>query len=819
MRNRNTITIVAGVLLLLVFLGAGNVLASPPNKDKQTAVAPSKQGRSAVPEFTDIIPLSAALSGALANLENSLNLIPDFYTVEKTSAAIAADVEKYTQKYNQLKKIDSYNIAELYALRQAVAEKKYIVDDVTKPLKDQIKQINGWKTHWLAEKKHWNFWQSSLLQEQAPDQLKLAFKRAHETIDTGLNLVKQHLEALLLLQAKAGEVVGRIDAFDADLLDEIANVREEHLFTKVPPLFSLTFFDQLKSGLWSAAVNDLRLFSWSGFRFFTQHAWIALLELSFVLIILGVIHGNRETLSRSERWQFLTKRPVSSALFINILTVALLVAYSPYSDALRLTNIVVGSIASMRVLGLVLVRAWRKQAVYWLMGVYLFSEILASISLPNPIVRLYIFWVSLITFYLVMRWMKQSAGANEAAFYVWLLRFAQAFFAVILITELWGNDGISAYLFKSMIKSLANVLPYMFFIYMIYGGLHWVFHSSPVWQVKLLRSDADSLVKKTGLLFFVGISYLILLPVILVAWNMYDNVLDAARSINTLGFSIGSVQINLGTIVIAATIFYCASLTSRILPKVLLDETVTGRKIARGVQRSITQLMQYCIIFVGFLLALSSLGFEFSQLTIILSAFGVGIGFGLQGIVNNFFCGLILLFERPLTEGDTIEMGTKRAHIRKIGLRSTIVTTLDQADLIIPNADLINNQVTNWTLTNREVRLCVPVGVAYGSNIALVLETLLGCAKEQEEVLKSPAPEVLFLALGDSSLNFELRVWIKDVDRRRQVTSALYLAIESKFRDLKIVFPFPQRDIHFPDYDGSGSLPVSPNKAAASADM
>ncbi len=117
--------------------------------------------------------------------------------------------------------------------------------------------------------------------------------------------------------------------------------------------------------------------------------------------------------------------------------------------------------------------------------------------------------------------------------------------------------------------------------------------------------------------------------------------------------------------------------------------------------------------------------------------------------------------------------------------------------MIIPNADLINNQVTNWTLTNREVRLCVPVGVAYGSNIALVVETLLGCAKEQEEVLKSPAPQVLFLALGDSSLNFELRVWIQDVDRRRQVTSALYLAIESKFRELKYRFSIPAKGYTF----------------------
>jgi small-conductance mechanosensitive channel len=148
--------------------------------------------------------------------------------------------------------------------------------------------------------------------------------------------------------------------------------------------------------------------------------------------------------------------------------------------------------------------------------------------------------------------------------------------------------------------------------------------------------------------------------------------------------------------------------------------------VETGVRVSIARLVHYVFIFAGFVLAR---GFEFTKLTIVLSALGVGIGFGLQAVVNNFVSGLILLFERPVRVGDYIEIGGNWAEIKKIGLRATTVQTFDQADVIIPNADLITNQVTNWTLSNRRVRLIIPVGVAYGSDVALVMETLLACAK------------------------------------------------------------------------------------------
>ena len=616
---------------------------------------------------------------------------------------------------------------------------------------------------------------------------------------------------MLTLQAKGGDLAARIDVFDADLRVVFSTARPEYLLSKAPPLFSFEYLSQLRSKLWSVALEDLRHLPWPGVRFFSQHGWNFLLQLCFVLVVFGIIHRYRDALKASGNWNFLTHRPVASALFITLATLALFVVYSPYSDDLRLVYTAVGGIACVRLLGLVIDRPWKKQAAYGVMGVQLVSELLAVIGLPLPLSRLYIFLVSLMALYFIVRWVKKCSALKETGCYIWLLRVTGALFVVIIITELWGNAGIAIYLFRSMFQSMAITLPYLFFIYMIYGGLRWVFYASPLWRIKLLRSDADFHVQRVGFLLSAAIVGFALLPAILVAWNLYDKLPEATTGLYSLGVSLGTLRISAGMIVTLAGTFYGVFLTSRILPKVLLDEAVSGRKLARGVQRSIGQLIRYFIIFIGFLLAFIILGYDFTKITIILSALGVGIGFGLQGVVNNFVSGLILLFERPLTEGDTIEVGTSYAQIKKIGLRATVVRTFDEADLIIPNADLINNQVINWTLTNREVRLRVPVGVAYGSDVSLVMETILACAREQKDVVKSPVPEVLFMNFGDSSLNFELRVWIHDIDERMRVTSALYHAIERKFRELNIVIPFPQRDVHLSGCRDAGGLSETPH--------
>jgi len=809
---KKTIIISLGIVLIgVVFLLPGYVSADQQQKGAQTTDAKLKPDM-AVPDLTKIIPLSANLSGLFASLKNNLAQGDDFSTIEKKYAAIAADLEVLTSKFDQLKETDGYNFTKIYVLRQTIADKKALLEDISKPLTNEIRRVDGWKAEWLSEKERWEAWQSSLLKNQSPEQLKRVFSKVLGTIDTGIELVMHRLENMLVLQAKGGDVARRIDVLDADLRVVFSDTRQEYLFSKAPPLFSFGYLSQLRSKSWSVALDDLRHISWPGVRFSRQHGWIYLFQLCFILVALGVIYRNRVALKTSEDWNFLADRPIASALFICSSTLALFIVYSSYADDLKLTYTVVGGIACVRLLGLMIDRSWKKQAAYGVMIVHIVSSLLVAIGLPLPLSRLYIFLVSLMALYFIVRWVKKCSVLNETGFYIWLLRMAGAFFVVIIIAELWGNAGIAGFLIKSMLKSMAITLPYILFMYMIYGGLHWVFHLSPVWRVKLLRNDAESHVQKLGFLFVAAIVGFALLPAILVAWNLYDNLPEATAGIYSLGLSLGTLRISTGMIVTLAGTIYGVFLTSRILPKVLLDETVSGRKLSRGVQRSIGQLIRYVIIFIGFLLTFIILGYDFTKLTIILGGLGVGIGFGLQGVVNNFVSGLILLFERPLTEGDTIMIGTDWAQIEKIGLRATIVRTFDEADLIIPNADLINNQVTNWTLTNRQIRLRVPVGVAYGSDVSLVVETILACAREQKEVVKSPAPQVLFINLGDSSLNFELRVWIQDIDGMMLVKSALYHAIERKFREVNIVIPFPQQDVHLRGNEEAGRLSATPNR-------
>jgi small-conductance mechanosensitive channel len=374
---------------------------------------------------------------------------------------------------------------------------------------------------------------------------------------------------------------------------------------------------------------------------------------------------------------------------------------------------------------------------------------------------------------------------------------------IIIIAQLWGKEVLAEHLFLSSIRSIAIVLVFMLFMYMMRGGLEWLFHGSPLRQVSVLHSDVAAIIRGVALLIDAAIWGLIVLPALLMIWGVYTNLAGATKGLLAVGFNLGSQRISVGLLLTSAGILYGSFLISRILQKLLMDEVLVRRRVERGVRVSIGRLLHYVLLFAGFVLALLILGFKFTELTILLSALGVGIGFGLQSIVNNFISGLILLFERPVRVGDIIELAGKWAEIRRIGLRATTVQTFDQADVIVPNADLISNQVTNWTLSNRQVRLIIPVGVAYGSDVPLVIERLKTCATAHSKVAQTRPPQVLFLGFGDSSLDFELRVWVLDADDRLAVKSDLHQEIDRRFREAGIVIAFPQRDVHL-----DGTKPV-----------
>jgi len=186
---------------------------------------------------------------------------------------------------------------------------------------------------------------------------------------------------------------------------------------------------------------------------------------------------------------------------------------------------------------------------------------------------------------------------------------------------------------------------------------------------------------------------------------------------------------------------------------------------------------------------------DLTRVTVMAGAFGVGIGFGLQNVANNFVCGLILLFERPVHVGDIIEVGDLQGEVRRIGIRSSTVRTYQGADIIVPNAQLITASVTNWTFSDQLRRIDLPVGVNYGAAPQAMIELLEKTAREHTAVLVTPAPKGLFIGYGDSSINFELRAWTDQSANWAAIRSELATAVYDAVHAAGMAFPFPQREV------------------------
>jgi small-conductance mechanosensitive channel len=226
--------------------------------------------------------------------------------------------------------------------------------------------------------------------------------------------------------------------------------------------------------------------------------------------------------------------------------------------------------------------------------------------------------------------------------------------------------------------------------------------------------------------------------------------------------------------------------------------------------QDLVQMLSRAFLIMGFVvltfIVLDLLQVPLTAFAFISGAVAIGVGFGAQNIINNFISGWILMWERPIKIGDFLELGEVRGTVEAINTRSTHIRRLDGVYLVVPNSHLLENEVTNWTLTNRVVRTSVIVGVAYGSNVELVTRLLEQAADEHDSVLKDPERTVVFEDFGDSALIFDLMIWMKVVSGARSlraVRSDLRYRIDSLFREHDVVISFPQRDVHV---DGSLAL-------------
>lgn len=243
--------------------------------------------------------------------------------------------------------------------------------------------------------------------------------------------------------------------------------------------------------------------------------------------------------------------------------------------------------------------------------------------------------------------------------------------------------------------------------------------------------------------------------------------------------------------------FNAVMLANVIFRRFLVRRLLAATQLDPSVQFAATRISGYLFLILGFYIALVVNGVNLNSLAVIAGALGVGIGFGLQNVVGNFVSGIILLAERSIVLGDRIEVAGVTGQVRKINLRSTVVTTNDNISVIVPNSELTMNPITNWSHGDPKVRLRLAIGVAYGTDVVKLQRVLLEMAASQPSVLKTPEPAVFFSGFGDSSLNFELALWTKEMSfSPRRFRSDINYAVERTLRENQIEIPFPQRVVH-----------------------
>ncbi|MEM6736451.1 MAG: mechanosensitive ion channel domain-containing protein [Bacteroidota bacterium] len=283
--------------------------------------------------------------------------------------------------------------------------------------------------------------------------------------------------------------------------------------------------------------------------------------------------------------------------------------------------------------------------------------------------------------------------------------------------------------------------------------------------------------------------------------DVWETIIDFITSIGeiftTSLFKLGKSEINLSTIFYFIFGFIILSFLGRRFRDLLVNKILLRANVDRGARNSIGLIARVFFIFIGSIVIIQTAGIDISSLSLLAGALGVGIGFGLQNITDNFISGIIILFEKPIKVGDRIVVGDTEGDVINISIRATTILTNENVSIIVPNSEFISSRVINWSHNNRNIRFDIPVGVSYSEDPKKVKELLTKVAIENKNVLKYPKPLVFFDEFGDSSLNFTLAVWTsKYTDKPRILKTELYFEIFDQFKKAAIEIPFPQRDIH-----------------------
>lgn len=798
------------LVLIIILPISGNVIKAQENTPANNNQTNTNAAPSATPTpipFSEIIAQAESASALLKQLSSGVADDTTAAIVERDLPNLTNEIDARLEETTRviegrasLEKLKSFE-NEWRSLTKNLPDWKKNLTNRAKTLEDDLKQLDM-----LDEK--WKKTRAELQTAETPPEILARIEGIISDIAQTRRQIEAEQTRVVALQSKVAEQQKRVDGAIESIKQTRDSLVGQLLVQDSAPLWSSNFQAQAQKDISQSAKNSITAQFTTLKDFAGRNADKLIIHLLVFVLFAGILFFLRR---RAKPWiekepelkkaAIIFYLPISTALVL-----AILVSRWIYPQTPQILGAIFGAIALVPTI--IILRKLVERPVYPLLYslvVFYFIDQLRTIVEPLIVVSRLVFLAEMLGGFLFFLWLylaRLSKNETEKIVHGKIFRtikiaalVALPIFALSFLANIFGYVTLARILGNAVLRSAYTAVILYAGVRIIDGLIIFALRFRPLNLLGMVK-EYRFLIQNRMRKFLRLAAFVLWLIITLDLLALREPLFDWLKTIFTTELKLGSLAISLGDILEFSLTIWAAFLISRFIRFALEEDVYPRISISRGVPYAISTLLHYVLLLLGFFFALAIIGFDLTKFTILAGAFGVGIGFGLQNIVNNFVSGLILLFERPVNVGDTVQIGTDEGDLKRIGLRASVLRTYQGSEIIVPNSELISGKVVNWTFSDQQRRIDIKVGAAYGTDPKRVIEILTKVAANNENIMKTPAPRTLFLGFGDNSLDFQLRAWTDKYSSWIGIKSDLTVAVHDALVAAKIEIPFPQRDLH-----------------------